>query len=74
MKTAEEMIIELDNALNFNDVKKLMVQYATQALKQAAEKAQIKWIDVEYDEEKRDMIREPEINKSSILNLINELK
>lgn len=37
-KSAEEMITELDSALNFSDVKKLMIKYAAEALKEAAER------------------------------------
>jgi hypothetical protein len=81
MKTAEEIYesnVEYERCEIGERVKRsilsAIITAQKEAIEECAEKAQIKWIDDEYDEERRDMICHPEINKESILNLINELK
>jgi len=70
MRTAEEMIRELfDSALLFTDVEILMKRYAKEAIVECAKRA--KWKAVPPRMTNMDGV---EVDKRSILSLINELK
>ena len=78
MRTAEDyvkMYADFRNDLNMTDSIRLLVETVRkEAIIEAANRAKIKWNEIEYNEEKRDYDYEPEIDKQSILSLINELK
>jgi 3-dehydroquinate dehydratase len=78
MKTAKEYIEEYGycdgDQFGVKEVSEIINKARKEAIEEACESAKIKWIDIEYDEEKKGMICEPEIDKQSILSLINELK
>jgi hypothetical protein len=85
MRTAEDIIFDEEKNLDhpsdgwettytYRDVIKLINIAREEAIKECAERAKIIWIDDDYNEELRDMNRHAEIDKSSILNIIKELK
>lgn len=67
LRTAEELIKDIDSALLFSDVKTLMIQYAKQAIEEAAENATVESVEFWQG-------GYPMVDKSSILSLIDELK
>lgn len=81
MRTSEE-IYESNVQYERNDVSDSLkrsilgaiVTAQKEAIEECTKAAKIKWVDIEYDEERKDMVCEPEIDKQSILSLINELK
>ncbi len=84
MKTALEIVNDVNLKLRgvvytadymSNELLYEMINEARkEAIEECAEKVRIKWIDDDYDEEKRDMNCHPEIDKQSILSLINKLQ
>jgi hypothetical protein len=86
MKTAKEIIQEtfpnmiyrldglMQGNINANDIVSAINIAREETIAECAERAKIIWIDDDYNEELRDMNRHAEIDKSSILNIIKELK
>ncbi len=79
MRTAEEILNKnyysrQDPEVDFDTLVDIINEARKEAIEECAEKVRIKWIDDDYDEEKRDMNCHPEIDKESILSLINKLK
>ncbi len=83
MKTIEELYnnaklnyLETDEngGLFENTVKKLMLEYGKQVLQLASEKADFIRLPSISDEDDETIVYDYEIDKNSILNLINELK
>jgi hypothetical protein len=81
MRTAKEIITEKYQLkgieIDFRDMEWLISainEAREETIAECAERAKIIWIDDDYNEELRDMNRHAEIDKSSILNIIKELK
>lgn len=76
MKTAEEILnnYDADEVIFRLSAIKAINKARKEAIEECAERAKIVWVDDDYNEELRDMNRHAEIDKSSILNIIKELK